>query len=194
MPTNLFKQYNVKPAIAEDHKNLYYRDWVYSVARKIDITNPEDAALVRDLGIVMEQALRKYRWCAASSNNLHWNGTGNPIRVVMVPHPEDGTNIILVNPQNPEYGSREFINIEGCGSFPGHLYFVKRRSSARVCAYMLDETGFSLVCLEYGIMDFEDDGRKLPSNLERKLRDVSYVQHEIDHLDGIVIAKKIFFI
>src|SRR3989338_3792562 len=153
MPNNLFEQYNVKPAVAEDHKNPRYEDWVYSVAMGVDTTNPKDAALVRDLGMVMEQALGKYKWGAVSSNNLHLNGTGNPIRVVMVPHPEDGTNIILVNPQNPEYGSREFINIEGCGSFPGHLYFVKRRSSARVCAYMLDETGFSLVCLEYSKKD-----------------------------------------
>jgi len=196
MPTNLFKQYNVKPAIAEDHKNLYYRDWVYSVARKIDITNPEDAALVRDLGIVMEQALRKYRWCAASSNNLHWNGTDKPVRVVMVPYPGLRENITLVNPEITGYGSWEISFIEGCASFPGRLYVVKRRTFAELSAHLLTETGFAPVHFEYGIRNLSDqDLQKPQSDLEKKLiseqlKDVSLVQHEIDHLDGIVIAEK----
>lgn len=191
MPHNLFKQYDVQPAVAEDHKNPYYKDWVYSIARKVDITNPEDTALVRDLSIVMEQALGKYEWGAVSSNNLHWNRTDNPIRVVMVPHPELRENIALVNPAIAGYGSWEIDFIEGCGSFPGKLYVVKRKTFAEVSAYLLTETRFVPVHFEYGIRNLSDQAKqKSRSNLEKKLMDAGAVQHEIDHLDGIVIAEK----
>lgn len=186
----LNSKYGVKPAIVDNG----YRAWVYCRAQELDIGDPRTLSLVRDLSVVMEQALRNNEWSAVSSNNLYWNATHNPIRVVMVPHPEDGTNVTLVNPQILKYGDWEVKMIEGCGSFPGYLYVVKRSSFARVSAYMLGETCFSPVCLDYGIMDFEEyDGQKLPSNLEEKLRDVTRVQHEIDHLDGIVILEKGIF-
>ena len=191
MPNNLFKQYNVEPAVAEDPRKPYLKDWVYSVARKVDITNPEDAALVRDLSIVMEKALGRYEWGAVSSNNLHWNRTDKPIRVVMVPHPELKENITLVNPEITGYGSWEICSVEGCGSFPGKLYVVTRKNFAEVSAHLLTETGFSPVDLEYGIRDSEAKDRQKPqSNLEKEIIDALCVQHEIDHLDCIVIADK----
>ena len=193
MPNNLFRQYNVELAIAEDHKNPHYRDWVYSVARKVDITNPKDAALVRDLSVVMEQALGKYEFFAVSSNNLHWNATDKPIRVVMVPQPQLRENITLVNPEITGYGNWEIDLVEGCGSFPGKLYVVKRKTFAEVSAHLLTETGFAPVHFEYGVRSLSDQAKqKSKADLE-KILDAGRVQHEIDHLDGIVIAKKRVF-
>src|SRR3989338_1089039 len=165
---------------------------VYSKAQELDINDPRTISLVRDLSVIMEQALRDNGWGAVSSNNLCWNATEKPVRVVMVPHPENGTNITLVNPQTPEYGGWEIEMIEGCGSFPGRLYRVKRKELVRVQAYKLGDNGFTLSDLRYDARDcnVELDAQQsgLEENLSQKrLKNVSHIQHEIYHLDGIVI-------
>ncbi len=155
---------------------------------------PKTLSLVQDLSAVMEQALGEYEWGAVSSNNLYWNATDTPIRVVMVSHPNLRENITLVNPEITGYGIWEILFVEGCGSFPGKRYVVKRNTFAEVSAYLLTETGFVPVHFEYGTRDLKKQAKQKPqSALEKKILNASLVQHEIDHLDGIVIAEKGIF-
>lgn len=193
MANYLFQKYEVKPAVvSEYHKNPQYKDWIYSVARKVDVTNPQELALVRDLSIIMRGALRKYGWAGVSSNNLYWNGTDRPIRVTMVPHPDGQGQLTIVNPVIISKQGVEYENIEGCGSIPDALYSVKRFSSVVVSGHLLHGSGLTPVELEYGLKNATLDEILNGDNppITDAVVKAEYIQHEVDHLNGIIIADK----
>ena len=185
---SLFRKYEVNPAVAAS--NPKYNLWVKSVATEVDLQNPQELELVRDLSMIMGASLPEYKWAAVSSNNLYWNATKTPIRVVAIPHPEEGI-ITLVNPEITLYGGLKFDSVEECGSFPGNRYSVKRSSYVRVFGHLLlDSGGFHPAEFEYGFNGASLDEILRSKEQQRGITNSAYVQHEIDHINGKVIPKK----
>jgi peptide deformylase len=81
----------------------------------------------------------------------------------------DGKTHILINPEIKSRSWRKVVSEEGCLSFPGQFIPVKRSRSVKVRAQ--DRTG--------KIINIAADGI-----LSRAL------QHEIDHLDGILYIER----
>lgn len=199
---HLFAKYEVKPAIVT--RDIKYREWVYSVAREININDTAEIALVRELSDIMQRSLWEYGWKAVSSNNLYWNGTDMPIRVILVPHPKlKGYNLTIANPQIKEYYGKPIEVSERCGSFPGNVYVVERSPFVKLSGYQLCETGFKPVELRYGsrvVSVYIYVGTHISGgvakivgkflNLEERVTKSGYAQHEVDHLDGITIFDK----
>ena len=191
MANGLFEKYNVRPAVAAE--NIMYENWVYARAREVDISNPAELARVRDLSVIMELAMQKYGWAAVSSNNLWWNATNEPIRAIMVPYPDNHDYLTIVNPFIGSYNGVEFGSVERCGSFPGASYVAKIFPSVAVSGYLLTEEGLIQANFEYGsasatlgeILDGRND-----DDLVNAIASAAYVQHEIDHTNGIVIPNK----
>jgi peptide deformylase len=92
----------------------------------------------------------------------------------------------LINPeityeQGPKVGCRE-----ACGSLP-HLgdFLVPRSRIIRVKGYIPKDGELEKVELEYGSLEARTNHLTTPES--RKLDASSSVQHEVDHLNGILI-------
>ena len=97
-------------------------------------------------------------------------GEGKRLIVVDVNHKQGEANpIILVNPEIIA-SEGEMIYEEGCLSLPGYLTDVKRAEWIRVCGLDLKEN---------------------PVEIEAEDVLAIALQHEIDHLDGILIIDRI---
>ena len=81
----------------------------------------------------------------------------------------EGETFVLINPKITSYSRGKEINEEGCLSFPGKFIPVKR--STKVKARYLNEKG-------------EETKIKAEGMLAR------IIQHEVDHLDGILFIKR----
>jgi peptide deformylase len=81
----------------------------------------------------------------------------------------DGDIFALLNPKITSYSREKEINEEGCLSFPGKFMPIKR--SKRVKVRYLDETGKEIKIKAEGLFS-------------------RILQHEIDHLDGILFIKR----
>lgn len=81
----------------------------------------------------------------------------------------DKKNWILINPEIKRHSWRRIKNVEGCLSVPGVSREVRRYQSIEVKA-------------------LNQDGREIRFKAENLLARV--IQHEIDHLDGILIIDK----
>lgn len=82
----------------------------------------------------------------------------------------EGKEYILINPQITSKSSTKVISEEGCLSFPGQFFPISRSSEVQV--RYIDEMGANQKLKGHGL-------------LARAL------QHEIDHLDGILIINRI---
>jgi peptide deformylase len=143
----------------------------------------------------MSEFMKKYRWAAASSNNILWNATYAPIRVIKVPNPRRTRKITLVNPEIELYGDAPFNSYEQCGALtiyedvpkPVSIpFFVPRAPSLEIRGYRLRKNGFSYEALQYertDIRDFDEKGKSIP-------HPVAFVQHEYDHLDGVLLSDR----
>lgn len=81
----------------------------------------------------------------------------------------DGKTFVLINPKIKSKSWRKDVSEEGCLSFPGKFLLVKRSKKVKVKA--LDEKGNALVIKADGLFS-------------------RVLQHEIDHLDGILYTKR----
>lgn len=90
-------------------------------------------------------------------------------RIVVLRHPEEQTDICLVNPEITETEGQEFLE-EGCLSLPQVFAMVPRYTRLRIRA--LNQHGKPV--------EFEATGM-----LAR------IVQHEVDHLDGMVFLDRV---
>lgn len=81
----------------------------------------------------------------------------------------DGKTYILINPVFKSKSWKKVVTEEGCLSFPGMHIPIKR--SAKVVVEALDRKGVKYQVIGEGLL-----GRAL--------------QHEIDHLDGVVFIKR----
>jgi peptide deformylase len=136
-------------------------------AKKIkDPLNPEVVQLIKD----MIETLKN-----AEGLGLAAPQVGKSLRLCIIEEPPEtekgqSTLHILINPKITTYSKEKSKIEEGCLSFPGKFYVVSRPSSVKV--RFLDETGKNVKIKADGL-------------LARAL------QHEIDHLDGILITDKL---
>jgi len=92
---------------------------------------------------------------------------GESLRICTIQY--GGEVFAMINPKITSYSREKEIGEEGCLSFPGQFFPVKRSSKIKV--RYLDE-----------------EGKELKKKVEGLLARI--MQHEIDHLDGIVFIKR----
>ena len=131
-----------------------------------DPTSPEVQRLVRDMIETMEDA----NGAGLAAPQVHV-----PLRLFVfriAPHratgaPDDGPqgNTVLINPEVEPLGEEQALHWEGCLSIPGLRAAVPRWTRVRYRAL---------------------DGEGLPVEVEASGFHAAVVQHEQDHLDGIL--------
>lgn len=185
--SDLAKKYNAQPALVPGR----YQEWVYSVARNVDVSNLHEMSLVKDLSEILAQSMELYGWIGVSSNNIFWNGTGTPLSVILIPDTEGRTYLTLINPEIKEYGGSKFKSYEGCGSFPNLAFCVLRNSYVRLVGTLLESQGFKTVDLEYGLERKHHFTKKELKDLGllERVGNAWIVQHEYDHIKGIVLPQ-----
>lgn len=123
-----------------------------------DIKSPEIKELIFD----MLETLEKNKGLGLAANQV-----GAPLRLCIIKI--DGKTHILINPKYKSRSWKKIIFEEGCLSFPGQFFPIKRHKKVKVAAQ--DRNGNEIVIEAEGI-------------LSRAL------QHEIDHLDGILFTSR----
>lgn len=93
---------------------------------------------------------------------------GKNLRICVIE--ENGDTLILINPQITAKSKNRVLMEEGCLSFPGEFFHILRPEEVKV--RYLDEKGINKKLKSDGLL-----GRAL--------------QHEIDHLDGILITDRL---
>ena len=149
--------------------------WVKTKARKLDIDNEMDIAWMLD--DLMHHFGKVYDFAGASSNNIFWEATSTPIRLIYVPFNDNWVTVI--NPEYKKLTGQSVNSTERCGSIPGPTYTVKRKTHVVLSGYDLDG---NTIELEYG------SKRGKGPDCESWI-----IQHEMDHLDGILIKDKSIF-
>jgi peptide deformylase len=142
----------------------YYGD---AILRKV--AKPVDAfdGALRELVETMVESLREHDGVGLAAPQI-----GRSLRCVVIDHTERREKpIVLVNPEFTFKSKETVVHEEGCLSFPDLHVDVARHETVSIKAY--DETG-----REFTI---ENAGELLGRAL----------QHEIDHLDGLVIIDHI---
>lgn len=107
---------------------------------------------------------------AKSAHGLAAIQIGEPYRVFIVQKPEPGEVTYFVNPRIVEYCEPLVSGREGCLSFPTVFENIERYEEVTVTAQ--DETGDEFTC---SLDDLE----------------AVAVQHEFDHLDGVLFVDKV---
>jgi peptide deformylase len=92
---------------------------------------------------------------------------GESLRICAIQY--GGEVFAMINPKITSYSREKEISDEGCLSFPGQFFPIKR--SVKVKVRYVDEEG-------------KETKKKVEGLLAR------IMQHEIDHLDGIVFIKR----
>jgi peptide deformylase len=143
--------------------------------RPVNLPNPSLKQLIADLFETMQ---------AANGVGLAAPQIGLPYRIAVISIPpdveeqEDGTKVevapaqeyVLINPEIVKLGASEVIGLEGCLSLPGWYGEVPRAN---------------WVTVEYSDLNGRRHRiRKATGLLSRAL------QHEIDHLDGILFTER----
>jgi peptide deformylase len=93
---------------------------------------------------------------------------GSDLRLCVIE--TEGVQYVLINPQITAKSKTKIISEEGCLSFPGKFYPISRYEEVQV--RYLDETG-------------------KPSKLKGRDLLARAIQHELDHLDGVLIIDKV---
>lgn len=81
----------------------------------------------------------------------------------------EGKTFILINPKFKSKSWKKAVSEEGCLSFPGQFFPVKRSASVKVSA--LDKNGKKIMIKADGLF-------------------ARALQHEIDHLDGVLFISR----
>jgi len=173
---DLLERYDVEIATI-----INYNDWVKTKAREIDLSN--ELPLVKYLDQIMKYFRVLNTFVGVSSNNIYWNLTPCPIRVMLIPTAES-KYITLVNPKILKLEGRDINSVEACGSVPDYNYEVKRKPYVSVSGYTIEK---KYIELEYGSTDYYAGDEPVFSSYSNK---EWIIQHEMDHLDGITIKDK----
>ena len=124
-----------------------------------------------------------YPFAGVSSNNMYWNLTQSPVRLVYIPL-QNGKYITLINPNILKLEGEDIDSVEGCASVPDYQYMVKRKPIVSISGYTLQK--------EYTEIEYKseiDVTYTGPVLLSYKVKSF-IIQHEMDHLDGITIQDK----
>ena len=156
--------------IARDLKNA---KWVRSPAREVDLHT--EYTIVESLASVMSVLRKRYNWGAVSSNNVYWNLTDEPIRVIQIPDPvltaelHPDKYISIVNPEIVDVNGEHIINGgESCGSLGESRIPVYRHWSVSVNGYILERDSVETVTAFDPFI-------------------TALIEHEMDHLEGTII-------
>lgn len=172
----ILEKYDVRIATIVNHN-----DWVRTKAREIDLDNEQHTA--KCLDDIMKYFRKLYNFAGASSNNIYWNLTQIPVRMIYIPITVR-KYITLANPKILKLKGKDIKNVEGCGSIPDNSYTVKRKSYVLISGYTLEK---KYIELEYGSKDYCPGKEPVLSSYKNK---EWIIQHEMDHLDGITIKDK----
>jgi len=164
---------NVYVKYSPERATVYskHKDWLLHKAKNID-TN-KGLKRVKALDKIMRGFMTRYGWRGASSNNVYWNGTKVPIKLIVVPRPRDDRLVTLINPKYKELRGQQVIATEYCGSIPNKPFLVARFPIAIVECTLINGNST--------IMDY---------NFLLSTRNSIILQHEIDHLKGVLISHK----
>ena len=132
-----------------------------SVARPVERIDAEVRAQADWMGRLMDDAL---------GAGLAANQVGMLSRLLVYRAAEDAPLRVLVNPEIEWTADEEELFSEGCLSLPGVWVEVPRPARVRVVAR--DEHGGRVV-------------------VDAEGREASVVQHEIDHLDGVLVLDRL---
>lgn len=110
----------------------------------------------------MKEAMEK-----ADGAGLAAPQVGESLRICAIQY--GGEVFAMINPKITSYSREKEIGEEGCLSFPGQFFPIKR--SAKIKVRYIDE-----------------EGKEMKKKVEGLLARI--MQHEIDHLDGIVFIKR----
>ncbi len=91
-------------------------------------------------------------------------------RIVVYHLPEDPEPLTIVNPRIVEYGDDEWLYSEGCLSIPGLYWDITRPKTVHVVGLDLDGNEVSIEADELAARMY---------------------QHEIDHLDGVLMTERL---
>lgn len=122
--------------------------------------------LDKEIKSLIESMLETMR--SANGVGLAAPQIGKNLRLCVIE--EGGVTYVLINPQITAHSKTKIVAEEGCLSFPGEFFQISRPEEVKV--RYIDENGASRKLKAYGLL-----GRAL--------------QHEIDHLDGILIVDRI---
>lgn len=184
----LIEKYGAKPAIVTDGDGA----WVRSKARKVDVGNPFERALVNDLSAIMDNFIEEYGWAGASSNNIYWAKTESPLRVIKVLDPELEKHLTIVNPKLMSMHGGPMAFFEGCGSIPGIRFLVPRVPYVCIEGLLMKDEELTYAILEYGIKTQGSSigkGLGVANSIDR-LTAAAIVEHECDHLKGILLSDR----
>jgi peptide deformylase len=132
-----------------------------TVARPVERFDDELRARADRMAVLMDDAL---------GAGLAANQVGTLARLLVYRAAEDAPLRVLVNPEVEWVADEEEQFSEGCLSLPGVWVEVARPARVRVRAR-------------------DENGR--PLTVEAEGREASIVQHEIDHLDGVLVLDRL---
>lgn len=149
--------------------------WVRARARELDLANEMDIAWA--LSRIMGYFQQLHDFAGVSSNNIYWETTDTPVRIICVPFNQ--TYVTVINPKYERLAGKSVDSTERCGSIPNFSCVVKRKTFVAVSGYNLDG---DYIELEYGSK--RGEGPRCDSWI---------IQHEMDHLDGVLIKDRAIF-
>lgn len=117
---------------------------------------------IRNLIPVMFDSLR-----VADGIGLAAPQIGRSIRLAVIE--VEGKRIVLINPKITSFSREKILFEEGCLSLPGEFFLIER--SERITVRYEDENGVEIKKRASGLLAI-------------------VIQHEVDHLDGILIADR----
>jgi len=202
------QEYNPKIAILPNHYA-----WLRAKATPIDLTSKEDVSVASDISSLLQDYDSNHdNIVAMSSNNLFLEGQDVPRRIIYVERPDQTEKIVIVNPEIETSGV-EHLSFEACAALPGSGYIVQRHSYVKLNGYVIEDDSIKPIEMEYGVRDplkifdglseeitrelFPDKESKIEvialaieqkAIKEGRLTPASAVQHEMNHLDGILIS------
>lgn len=169
----------VRLATIDEHS-----EWVTARAREVDLEKEID--LVRELDAIMRNFRNQYSFVGVSSNNIYWMRTKTPIRQILIPYADAGYASV-VNPDYVALEGKDVSCLEACGSIPGEIFVVKRKSHVVISGYTVGGKHIQLEfkAKECASHDLEDNPVWMSFSNKAWI-----VQHEMDHLDGITLRSK----
>lgn len=151
------------------------QEWVTARARELDIDT--EMHIAEALSRIMSVFQQSHDFAGVSSNNIYWETTDIPVRMIYVPL--NDAFVTVINPKYERLAGKSVNSTEKCGSIPGRSFSVKRKTYVIISGHDLDG---EKIQLEYG------SKRGAGPNCHSWI-----VQHEMDHLAGVLISDKAMF-
>ena len=163
----IVRKHAARLATIDDHE-----PWVRTKARELNLENEMDIAWA--LNKIMFNFQDVYDFAGVSSNNIIWEMTHVPVRMLCIPLGNEF--VVIINPKYEKLAGQAVNSKERCGSIPKRTFIVKRRSYVVISGYDIDG--------EYMELEYGSKSKASPDCHSW------VIQHEMDHLDGVLIMDK----